>query len=185
MKGATVAARRLGRRRFLGLTAAAAGCLVAPAVTRAAATPERALSFYNVHTGESLRRVYWAGGRYVDGALAEIDHLLRDFRTGEIKPIDRDLLDLLHRVNAILETEQPFTVISGYRSPETNAMLAGRNRGVARNSYHVHGMAIDLRVPERATADIRRVALDLAGGGVGYYPKSDFVHLDTGPVRRW
>ncbi len=178
--------RPFGRRRFLGMTATAAGCLAAPAMAHARTSPpERALSLYNLHTGESLRRVYWADGWYIDGALAEIDYVLRDFRTGDVKQIDLRLLNLLHRVRDVLGTNQPFSVISGYRSPETNAMLAARTKGVAKNSYHVHGMAIDIRVSGRHTEDIRWVAMGLRGGGVGYYPGSDFVHVDVGPVRYW
>ena len=177
----------LARRRFLAMTTATAAgcCLAAPVAARAAAPPERALSFYNIHTGERLRRVYWAEGWYIDEALDEIDHLLRDFRTGEIKQIDLRLLNVLHQVHASLDTKEPFSVISGYRSPETNAMLARRSGGVAKNSFHIHGMAIDVRVAGRYTEDIRWIAMGLHRGGVGYYPDSNFVHMDVGPVRYW
>jgi uncharacterized protein YcbK (DUF882 family) len=165
----------------------AAGCgLLIPGGAKAAATAAaRQLEFHNLHTGESLRAVYWEGGRYLPDALAEIDYVLRDFRTGDVRSIDPGLLDLVHRLRLCLECERPVQVISGYRSPETNAMLARRSKGVAKNSYHVKGMAIDLRLPDRRLEELRVAALALAGGGVGYYPKSNFVHMDTGPVRAW
>jgi uncharacterized protein YcbK (DUF882 family) len=176
-----------GRRRFLGWSlATGCGLLIPGARAAVAATaPARQLEFYHLHTGESLRAVYWEGGRYLKHGLAEIDYVLRDFRTGEVRAIDPYLLDLVHRVRLALECDQPVHVISGYRSPETNAMLARRSSGVAKNSYHVKGMAIDLRLPGRDLKDLRVAALKLEGGGVGYYQKSDFVHMDTGPVRTW
>lgn len=178
---------RCSRRRLLGWSLAAGGGLLIGSVgaARAASAPARQLSFHNLHTGESLRAVYWEGGRYLKDGLAEIDYLLRDFRTGDVRAIDPHLLDLLHRLRHAMECERPVHVISGYRSPETNAMLARRSKGVAKNSYHVKGMAIDLRLPDRDLADLRTAALALGGGGVGYYPRSDFVHMDTGPVRTW
>jgi uncharacterized protein YcbK (DUF882 family) len=145
---------------------------------------ERSLAFLNLHTGERLRAVYWADG-YVDDELARIDSVLRDHRTGDVRPMDRRLLDLLHRLSARLDTTSPFHVISGYRSPKTNAKLAGKNKGVAKRSLHVKGMAIDIRLPDRKIADLRKVAISLKGGGVGYYPRSDFVHVDVGRVRSW
>jgi uncharacterized protein YcbK (DUF882 family) len=166
----------------------AAGCgLLIPGAgaASAAAGPVRELEFYHLHTGESLRAVYWENGRYLEDGLAEIDYVLRDFRTDEVRAIDPELLDLVHRVRRALECDRPVHVISGYRCPETNAMLARRSNGVAKNSYHLKGMAIDLRLPDCRLKDLRAAALELAGGGVGYYPKSDFVHMDTGPVRTW
>ena len=179
-------ADRLGRRRFIGL--AAAGCalgLCPSGSARAAAAGARRLSFYSLHTPELLSTVFWRDGRLVPDALAEIDWHLRDFRTGEVRAIDPGLLDLLHRLGRAMRYDGPIHVISGYRSARTNAMLAARSGSVAKNSYHVHGMAIDLRLPGRSLREVQRIALDLAGGGVGFYPKSDFVHVDTGPVRRW
>ena len=175
------------RRRFLGWSLATGGALLIPGARAAAAAtgPARQLAFHNLHTGELLRAVYWEGGRYLPHALAEIDYVLRDFRTGDVRSIDPALLDLLHRLRLALERDWPVHVISGYRRPATNAMLARRSNNVAKNSYHVKGMAIDLRLPDRDLKDLRYVALMLAVGGVGYYPKSDFVHMDTGPVRRW
>jgi uncharacterized protein YcbK (DUF882 family) len=174
------------RRRFLGWSFAAAGLLLSGASgARAATEAVRQLAFYNLHTGESLSAVYWEGGRYLKDGLAEIDYVLRDFRTGDVLGIDPELLNLVHRLRRTMDDEEPVHVISGYRSPATNAMLARRSKGVSKNSYHVKGMAIDLRLPKRRLADLRAAALALGGGGVGYYPKSDFVHVDTGPVRAW
>lgn len=176
-----------GRRRFLGWSLAAGSALLISGVrtARALSAPAREIEFYHLHTGESLRAVYWEGGRYLKDGLAEIDYVLRDFRTGEVRTIDPHLLDLVHQLRLALESRSPVNVISGYRSPETNAMLARRSGGVAKNSYHIKGMAIDLRLPDRKLKEVRTAALALAGGGVGYYPKSDFVHMDTGPVRTW
>jgi uncharacterized protein YcbK (DUF882 family) len=177
---------RLGRRRFLGL--AAAGCVLGLSpcgIARAAVSGARRLSFYSLHTQEALSTVFWQDGRLVPDALAEIDWHLRDFRTGEVLAIDPGLLDLLHSLSRTMAYDGPIHVISGYRSAKTNAMLAAQSGGVAKNSYHVRGMAIDLRLPGRSLRDVQRAALELARGGVGFYPRSDFVHVDTGPVRRW
>jgi uncharacterized protein YcbK (DUF882 family) len=173
------------RRRFLkfGL-AAIASAAVWPAQ---AARPmdRRHLSFENLHTGERLDTVYWVNGAYQPGALHSINVLLRDFRNGQVYPIDRKLLDLLVQLRTRLHSSAPIQVISGYRSPETNAMLASYSDGVAAGSLHMEGMAIDIRIPGRSLRQVHQVALNLAEGGVGYYPRSDFVHVDTGRVRRW
>jgi len=172
------------RRRFLKLgLAAVASAAVWPA--EAKIIDRRRLSFENLHTGERLDTVYWANGAYQPGALRAINVLLRDFRSGDVYPIDRHLLDLLVRLRTRLNSSAPIQVISGYRSPETNAMLASYSDGVAAGSLHMEGMAIDIRVPGRSLRSVHRVALDMASGGVGYYPHSDFVHVDTGRVRRW
>lgn len=178
--------RARSRRRFLGWSLTATGGLLLPAAKLAAATTAaRQLAFYNLHTDETLVAVYWQGGRYLEAGLGEIDYVLRDFRTGDVHRIDPHLLDLVHRLRLAMDYDRPVHVISGYRSPKTNAMLARRSGQVAKNSYHVKGMAIDLRLPGRSLVEVRRAAIALAGGGVGYYPESDFVHVDTGPVRAW
>ena len=143
------------------------------------------LAFTNTHTGEHLDLVYQEGGRYLDDALAAIDHLLRDHRTGDVMPIDRALLDTLASLRRRLGTTEPFHVISGYRSPATNAKLAAASGGVARNSMHLQGRAIDIRVPDRSLELVHGAALAMNAGGVGYYRSSNFVHLDTGRVRSW
>lgn len=185
--------REFNRRRFLGIGAAAAAAAVVPARVRAAgapkaAVPERVISFFNTHTGERLKTSYCCGGVYQPDALKQIDHILRDFRANEIKPIDPTLLDLLHELGGTLETDQPFHIISGYRSPHTNAMLrerGGGTTGVASKSLHMVGKAIDIRVPGVKLDHLRGAARTLQLGGVGYYPASNFVHVDTGRVRYW
>lgn len=152
---------------------------------QAAVSGERRLNFYSLNTQESLSAVFWQDGRLIPDALAEIDYHLRDFRTGDVRSIDPGLLDLLHRLSSLMDYEAPLHVISGYRSPKTNAMLARRSNRVAKKSYHLRGMAIDIRLPERRLEALRDGARKLAGGGVGFYPSSDFVHVDTGPVRSW
>ena len=147
--------------------------------------PVRRLKIFNLHTGERLDAVYWERGRYIEGALRDINYILRDFRANEIKAIDPELLDLLCRLHRNLITEEPFHLISGYRSAATNAMLAARSEGVAHRSLHIDGKAADIRVPGRSLSLVRRVALAMRGGGVGYYPSSDFVHVDVGRVRWW
>jgi uncharacterized protein YcbK (DUF882 family) len=179
----------MNRRRFLKVSAmtALAGLLPQHAFGSigSAAQPERSLAFYNTHTSERLKTVYWVQGSYLPDSLSEINHILRDFRTNEIKNIDLRLLDLLFALQNELDTHQPFHIISGYRSPQTNAFLHAHTLGVAENSLHVVGKAIDIRAPGRALPVLRNAAVSLKGGGVGYYPKSDFVHVDIGRVRYW
>ena len=143
------------------------------------------LAFYNLHTGESLKTDYWAEGDYLPDAMADIDYILRDFRTNQVLPIDPQLLDLLNSLRSTLGTAQPFQIISGYRSPVTNSTLAANSDGVAKGSLHMQGKAIDLRIEGTALGDLRQAAMGLQGGGVGYYPKSNFVHIDVGRVRHW
>ena len=176
---------RQARRRFLGFgTVAGLALVCAPARAAIAAAP-RSLRFESLHTGESLSATYWAAGAYVPQALHRIDHVLRDHRTGDVRPIAPGLLDLLVALRDRLQTDAPFQIISAYRSPATNAMLAEHSSGVARQSLHTQGLAIDIRVPGRKLTALRDAALDLKGGGVGFYPRSDFVHVDIGRVRSW
>jgi uncharacterized protein YcbK (DUF882 family) len=147
--------------------------------------PEKAISLYNTHTGEGVNAVYWVEGEYLPEALAAVDHVLRDHRTDEIKPIDPHLLDLLYAIREELGCQQAFHIISGYRSPTTNAYLRALRRGVAEHSLHMDGKAVDLRLPGWAAFSVRSVARDLRVGGVGYYPRSEFVHVDVGPIRYW
>ncbi len=140
---------------------------------------------YNCHTGESLKRVYWFRGQYLSEALTDINHILRDHRANEIQSIDLHLLDLLCTIQRKLAPHQAFHVISAYRTPATNAMLRRHSKGVAKHSLHMQGKAIDIRLPGYASATVRRVALALRRGGVGYYPRAGYVHIDTGQVRSW
>ena len=158
----------------------------APAVLRpSTAATVRRIAFLNLHTDERCSVVYRENGTCVPDAMAQVNKVLRDFRTGEVYPIDPKLLDLLAELSHRMDTTQPFHVISGYRSPKTNAMLNGKSSGVATRSLHMQGKAIDIRLPGRKLADVRDTALDMKRGGVGYYARSDFVHVDTGRVRRW
>lgn len=176
----------VSRRGFLGLFAgAAAGLLVTPAHAGLSRHGQRTVSLHNLHTGERLSRTYWADGEYLREPLADISHLLRDFRTGEIHPMDPQLLDLLQRLQHQVGSRKPYEIISGYRSPKTNAMLRGESSGVAKKSLHMQGKAVDIRLPGQDLAKLRQAALRMKGGGVGYYPKSNFLHLDTGRVRHW
>jgi uncharacterized protein YcbK (DUF882 family) len=180
---------RLDRRRLLALGATTVAAVCLPGLARAARAPKRVhtrtLSFEHLHTGERLRVTYFDGGDYVRDALLEIDHVLRDHYSGERTHMDPGLLDLLVNVSESLGAHTPFQVISGYRSPATNAMLAEHSGGVARHSLHMDGQAIDVRLPGRRLFDLRRAAWKLQRGGVGYYPGSNFVHVDTGRVRFW
>lgn len=177
------------RRRFLrlGIMAAAAASLPrqAYAVSPVESRPERALAFFNTHTGERLKITYWEQGQYIGEALSKIDHLLRDHLANETKEIAPKLLDLLFALRSRLDSREPFHVISGYRSNSTNAYLRAHTSGVADKSLHTVGQAIDIRLPGRDLRSLRKAALDLKGGGVGFYPKSDFVHVDIGGVRYW
>lgn len=173
--------RRWALSAGLGLAAVA----LTPGARASVQQTSKALRFQNLHTGESLEAEYWRGGVYASDALAAVDHILRDFRTGEVHIIDRRLLDLLFDLSASLETPQPFQIISGYRSPHTNAALAEASGGVARHSLHMEGMAIDIAVEGVSTDTVRAAALDLRRGGVGYYPDPGFVHVDVDRVRRW
>ncbi|MDA1324989.1 MAG: DUF882 domain-containing protein [Proteobacteria bacterium] len=176
--------RALLRATVGGAIGVAAGPVMAATGPRRT-SDHRSLSLRHLHTGETLSVPYLEDGRYSPDALAEIDHLLRDFRTGDKTSMDVGLLDILHRLRTRLESEQPFEILSAYRSPLTNARLAANSRGVAKRSYHLQGMAIDVRLPGRQLRDVRRAALDLRLGGVGYYKRSNFIHLDTGRVRFW
>jgi len=143
----------------------------------------RSLAFDNLHTGEKLKLDYWLNGDYVPDALARINHLLRDFRNGEVHAIDPRLLDLLSVLHGKLGSAQPFQVISGYRSPATNAMLFAETSGVNPKSLHMSGMAIDICLTDRALSQLRDAARALNAGGVGFYPR--FVHVDIGPLQYW
>jgi uncharacterized protein YcbK (DUF882 family) len=180
---------RLNRRRFLLYgTVTAVNCFFPASILAAVErnlTPEKNLSFYNTHTQESLDICYYRQGYYCTAALTQINYILRDHRTNEIRPIDTGLLDLLHDISAELPNRSPFHVISGYRSPTSNAKLRRRSKKVAAFSLHMKGKAIDIRLPGCPTQNLREAAVNLRRGGVGYYPCTDFVHVDVGRVRRW
>jgi uncharacterized protein YcbK (DUF882 family) len=179
----------LTRRDFLRTGMLALGGCMVPQALRASLCPvlpfEKSLSFYNIHTGEQVKAVYWSEGLYVRESLNDINRILRDFRTGEVLTIDTGLLDLLHSLNDILGSRDIVHVISGYRSPETNEYLRKTTSGVAGHSMHLEGKAVDFRLPGFSLKNVHKAAVALQGGGVGYYPALDFVHMDTGRVRYW
>lgn len=173
------------RRDLLKGALGLAGAAMFGGAARAAAAEPRTLSLFNLHTGEKLKATYFESGEYLPDALQAMNRLLRDFRTGDVHPIAPNLLDLVNTLQSRLETNQTVHVISGYRSPITNAVLHERSRGVATHSLHMKGQAMDIRIPGVELVHLRNAALDLQRGGVGYYPASDFVHVDIGRVRRW
>ena len=176
----------VARRSFLKSCSA---LLVLPAAVAQAGTliasEARSLSFHNLHTGEALKTVYWDGGDYLPDALGQIDRILRDHRSGELHPIAPKLLDALCALSLKLDTRKPFEIISGFRSPSTNARLRQEGHNVAEHSLHMDGLAVDLRIADRSLSILRKAALSLKAGGVGYYPRDQFVHVDVGRVRSW
>ena len=177
---------KMNRRSFV-----MAGCssLFLSSVGRAESAPllsfeTRTLSFYNLHTGESLKSAYFEGA-YVSESLAEIDRIFRDHRNGEVHPIAPRLLDTLFALSSKLGTRKPFEIISGFRSPSTNALLRREGHNVAEHSLHMDGIAVDIRLADRGLSTLRDAALSLKAGGVGYYPRDRFVHVDVGRVRSW
>lgn len=179
----------LSRRTVLttgaaGLVAAVTGFQAAPAIARGAGN-FRALALVNHRTAEKLNSVYWVEGDYIPEALEAFNYILRDWRQDEAINIDASLLDIMAATHNLLDTTEPFQVVSGYRSPKTNAMLRSRSRGVARNSYHTKGMACDLTLDTRSVGQMASAAQSLGAGGVGRYSRSKFAHVDTGPVRDW
>lgn len=145
----------------------------------------RSISFYNLHTSERLSTTYWAEGQYIPESLDDINRIFRDHRNGDVLQIAPKLLDALCELRSMLDSKEPFELISGYRSPATNTKLRQQGHGVAENSLHTKGMAADIRMPGRSLALLRRTAISLKAGGVGYYPESQFVHVDIGRVRTW
>lgn len=176
------------RRRFLcgSVRVAALGMPLWAGVVRASTSDTRSLSMVHLHTGERVELVYAQGAQYVDPALQELNHFLRDHYSGDVGVIDPQVFDQLHAIQRALGTERSFEIISGYRCPATNANLRStRGGGVAKTSLHMQGRAIDLRLPGVPLRELRDAALSLRAGGVGYYANDQFVHLDTGRVRNW
>jgi uncharacterized protein YcbK (DUF882 family) len=146
---------------------------------------EKALALFNPGTKESFEGIYYRNGDYVADALKIINHIMRDTRTDDVKTIDKDLLDLISAMSIKINSKEPFHLISGYRSHRTNKLLRKSGKGAAKNSFHLKGQAADIRLPGYKTSILRKAAYELKGGGIGYYPKSRFVHIDVGPVRYW
>lgn len=186
-QGSDDTAMPVSRRSFLGLGlgAAAASLFASPIEAAVRAMPERALSLYNTHTGEWLKTVYWAEGKYRAKALTQVNRLLRDHRSGDVHPIDPRLLDMMAAMHRKFGGKGAVHIISGYRSPATNALLASATDGVAHNSLHMTGKAVDIRIPGASVRRVGKAARLLRIGGVGMYPSSGFVHIDTGRVRTW
>lgn len=183
------ARRALSRRAFIGglavgAVSSAPAFASAPALLKGAGN-YRALNVINSHTSERLNCVYWIEGEYVPEALAAFNYILRDWRENLIEPIDTRTLDIMAATHRRLESSEPFHIISGYRCAKTNAMLAGRSRGVASKSYHVRAMAVDLSLKSRTVWEVAKAAKSLGQGGVGMYSRSKFTHVDSGPVREW
>lgn len=155
-----------------------------PAIQRVSSEP-RWVKLHNVHTQEKVEAVYFEKGEYVPDAVQALDKVLRDYRTGDVAPMNPELFDIMAGLAARTESKSHFQIISGYRSPKTNAMLHARSGEVAKRSLHMDGKAIDLYLEDVSLDRLRTAALDLKQGGVGYYPVSNFVHVDVGPVRRW
>lgn len=180
---------RISRRAFLTAGALALRASIFPHPLLAAidtpALSEKKLALYNLHTGETLKTAYWIKGEYLAEALADINHILRDFRTEEIRPIDPGLIDLLHDLHHRTGSRAMLNIISGYRSPATNARLQASSPGVAGHSLHMLGKAADVRLPGYSLSALRQAALDMKAGGVGFYPGSDFIHVDVGRIRYW
>ena len=178
------------RRHFLqlGAAAAAATAIGATVPAPALAVPRlsrRQIHLVNTHTQEALETVYWADGQYRLEAMVQVNRFLRDHRTGRMRMMDPELLDQLFALRQRVGAGGPFHIISAYRSPATNAMLAAHSRGVAKRSLHIFGKAVDIRLPGYSTRGLHKAAKDLKAGGVGYYGRSDFIHIDTGAVRYW
>ena len=177
------------RRQMLGIFAAG---IVAAAPTYSNAFgllrgsgDIRRIRMYSGRSGEMLDTIYWIDGDYIPEAMKEINHFMRDVRTGQATRIDPRTVDIMAAAHMILDAGEPYMLLSGYRSPQTNAALRSRSRGVARNSLHMKGQAADLRLKSRSVSQIARAAEACASGGVGRYSRSNFVHMDCGPLRTW
>ena len=175
------------RRHFLR-TCAGGGLAIAglaASVPAVSASETRTLNLRNLHTRENLRIAFWSDGKLLNENILQLSHFLRDHRQNEAMLMDTNLFQQLWQIEQSLAHDCTFEIISAYRSPKTNAMLRATSDGVSRNSYHLRGQALDLRIIGYPTATLRKHALRLNAGGVGYYPRSKFVHIDTGPLRTW
>jgi uncharacterized protein YcbK (DUF882 family) len=179
----------LTRRGLLGVFAAVS-VAAAPTYSNAfgflrGAGDIRRIKMYSGRTGESLDTIYWVEGEYIPEVLKEINYFMRDWRTNDVRAMDGRTVDIMAAAHALMDVSEPYMLLSGYRSPATNAMLRGHSKGVARNSLHMKGQAADLRLKSRSVSQMARAAEACAAGGVGRYSRSDFVHMDCGPVRHW
>lgn len=179
----------ISRRALLGAFAATT-VIAAPTFSRAAgflrgAGDIRRLKMYSARTGEKIDMIYWIEGNYIKDAVSEITYFMRDWRNNQVKSIDMRTIDIMAASHNLLDVSEPFMLLSGYRSPQTNAMLRSRSKGVAKNSLHMRGQAADLRLASRSVGQVSRAAAACRAGGVGRYSGSNFTHMDCGPVRSW
>ncbi len=179
----------VSRRALLGIFAATA-ITAAPTYSKAAGFIRgggdiRRLRMYSGRTGERIDMIYWIEGQYIKDSLKQINHFMRDWRTDDLKMIDTRTVDVMAAAHNLMDIKEPYMLLSGYRSPATNAMLRSKSRGVAKNSLHMKGQAADLRLSSRSVGQMARAAQACRGGGVGRYSRSNFVHMDCGPVRNW
>jgi len=177
-------------RRGLLQVFAATALIAAPTCSQAfgflrGAGDVRRIRMYSGRTGETLDTIYWIEGDYIPEVMKEINNFARDWRTGTVKTFDPRTVDIMAAAHRLMDVSEPYMLLSGYRSAATNAMLRSRSRGVARNSLHVKGQAADLRLKSRTVKQMARAAEVCSGGGVGHYYKSNFVHMDCGPIRTW
>jgi len=185
----TSSSTSFSRRALLGAFAATA-LVAAPTYSKAAGLLRgsgdiRRIKMYSARTGEKIDMIYWVEGDYIKDAVQEVNHFMRDWRTGDVKNMDLRTIDIMAASLNLLDVSEPYMLLSGYRSPKTNAMLRSRSTGVAKNSLHLKGQAADLRLSSRSVSQIGRAAASCAAGGVGRYSGSNFVHMDCGPVRTW
>lgn len=177
-------------RRALLTAFAATAISAAPTYSKAAGLLRgggdiRRIRMYSGRTGERVDMIYWIDGKYIEDAIREVNYFMRDWRTDQVKDIDARALDIMAAAHNLLEVNEPYMMLSGYRSPETNAMLRRRSRSVARNSLHVKGQAADLRLRSRSVTQMAKAATAIRAGGVGRYARSNFVHMDSGDIRTW
>ncbi|MBE1281783.1 MAG: DUF882 domain-containing protein [Rhodobacteraceae bacterium] len=179
----------LTRRALLGAFAATA-VVAAPTYSKAAGFLRgggdiRRIRMYSGRTGERIDMIYWIDGKYIKDAVKEVNHFMRDWRNDKVKSMDLRTIDIMAASHNLLNVNEPYMLLSGYRSPETNAMLRRRSRGVAKNSLHMKGQAADLRLASRSVSQVAKAAISCRAGGVGKYYRSNFVHMDCGDVRSW
>ncbi|MEM6656687.1 MAG: DUF882 domain-containing protein [Pseudomonadota bacterium] len=179
----------LTRRALLGAFAATA-VAAAPTYSNAAGFLRgggdiRRIRMYSGRTGERIDMIYWVDGKYIKDAVKEVNHFMRDWRTDQVKPMDLRTIDIMAASHNLLDAKEPYMLLSGYRSPQTNAMLRTKSRRVARNSLHVQGQAADLRLASRSVSQVAKAAMSCRAGGVGQYYRSNFVHMDCGVIRTW
>jgi uncharacterized protein YcbK (DUF882 family) len=183
-----ISQQKISRRDIIRIGLITAAASIIPyegmaAVRDFLSADKRTLCLYNLHSKESLKAVYWKDGKYIPDALADINYMLRDHYNGAVRPIDKRLINLLFAIQQKLDSSEPFHIISGYRTPKTNARL--NKKGAVKKSLHIYGKAVDLRLPGHRLKQLRRAAYKMRAGGVGYYRRSNFVHLDVGRVRYW